>query len=76
MPAPDFDALEDEVRASLDRHGFSGFERCIAIARVAINEWRGQGITKERAGLELIKLWDRAQERFGGGADLYGKRPR
>lgn len=70
---PNFEALEAEVKESLDRNGFSGFERCIAIARVAIGEWRSQGITKERAGLELIKLWDRAQERVRGG-DLYGQK--
>lgn len=66
-----FDVFEAEVRESLDKHGFDGLQRGIALLRLLLGEWRSQNLSKERLLSEALKLWE---ARSTGGRDLYGKR--
>lgn len=68
-----FDALEAEVRESLNKHGFEGLQRGIALLRLLLGEWKNQNLSKERLFAEALQLWERRQSK---GADLYGARGR
>lgn len=67
-----FEALEAEVGESLNKHGFEGIQRGIALLRLLLGEWKSQNLSKERLFAEAMQLWERRQS--AGGKDLYGSR--